>query len=1298
MPRGTSTDLRPEIVTDELYNLKSENLNLKRKINDQDDKTKKLITKVQKLTEDLRRAKEPSLGPQTNGSVERVNRREMAEMDDMVDDLRGQLRNMAKENSQLKTKMNFFKALHEAETRKGARYDHIPPRIDSGVRRLHPAIAVKGRGRERYRPTGTSTPAEPDHNSEEVAKLEELVTVLRGKLNDSQRELESAHEENQRLKQQNESQEQQADIERLALQREHADLKKRYQEIKDKHDTLDEKLRGLTETYYEAVGTVEVLTNDLKEERRKRTDLEHLVKENEAQSRREMELNIIIDDLRFEKKLLEEEQARLLQSRFGSHREEEYNNERQILRKRVEELETQLTETLRDKTGLHSALQEARDQCRLLSEAKQKAEGQMYDVQHELDKLQEQMRRLTQNGLIEISQIEEALTFWSLRNQKAQTADFISQADDLAEDKRVLQDLRLQYARCIEDLEKTRRLLQLQEHINKDYKLEVEHLQQKLQATQNEYELRLEEDSRLLDLRSNKIASLEAQLKNIAYGTAKLPTAVEKATDDDDEVELEKGQNLIAVHVDAALISEEGFKLLQQLGHDSRDGESFASFIYFDFYDFETQVTPIGIGLMPHYNLTSRYKVFVDDFFLMYLQSHPMILHLCRSDGLDYVEVATCAVIFKDLTDPHRTDRLQYYGQLVSTHDNKTVIGSINYSLRVRVPMVQAIRSFKERTVALNLLTVGDKDVSGKRFTHRADMNELIVRIANCSGLTAPPGKSPAVYLSFQLHNQDMSLTDTIQDTCNPEFNFYQTFPMPMNLDLDRVLRTSTLEIVALDDNDGLEDYVYGIAKVPLLNLALNENIQGQFDLKDASGKRRGKVSVSLAWEKPYRLEVIPIVSQLDEPSVAAEYSGNAPDRSLVDTVPHEPQNHRQSQQSSVQSPRRQSQEASNTSLVSKPSTFTVSDMPPGSIMSLRDDENVSPSASIDSTGTSERSDHRSQASRRRRKKRNLEASSFDEGPSESATSSRQLGKSRSEEVKYTIPSGEQSGGITSPGQLHGSGSRQQSSISSVWSDANDSASEHALELATSPRKVLEETGQGILGDGLNDERSKPSAESATLERRETVGSTYPTTRSEYGLSLEPHRSVSSLQMQSTEPDREEAITKERGGSEGITIAISELKLNLTTPDVAALLQNTEKVYISFEFLDQRPDDEELETDSVTLADSGVVQFSYSKFFPFSETTNPRGRFRLRRALKSPEETDHLIQFVVVSEPPGDTDDDVSQDLAYASVSLKELMSLEDDGAIFDLTLFERSGSLEMGHLTVTLAGAHTIHTILENG
>ncbi len=111
------------------------------------------------------------------------------------------------------------------------------------------------------------------------------------------------------------------------------------------------------------------------------------------------------------------------------------------------------------------------------------------------------------------------------------------------QDKRLLQELRVQHAECVQELEKVHRLLLLQEKINRDYKTEVENLNRKIEAMRNEYgkkmrkftpffsgmflkilffiELRLEEDSRLLDLRSNKVANLEAQLRDILYATVK---------------------------------------------------------------------------------------------------------------------------------------------------------------------------------------------------------------------------------------------------------------------------------------------------------------------------------------------------------------------------------------------------------------------------------------------------------------------------------------------------------------------------------------------------------------------------------------------------------------------------------------------------------------------------------------------------------------------------------------------------------------------------------------------------------
>ena len=53
-------------LEDELFNLKEENNALKKHLNTQEDKTKKLLTKVQRLSNDLRKE-----GPNLNSNVQR---------------------------------------------------------------------------------------------------------------------------------------------------------------------------------------------------------------------------------------------------------------------------------------------------------------------------------------------------------------------------------------------------------------------------------------------------------------------------------------------------------------------------------------------------------------------------------------------------------------------------------------------------------------------------------------------------------------------------------------------------------------------------------------------------------------------------------------------------------------------------------------------------------------------------------------------------------------------------------------------------------------------------------------------------------------------------------------------------------------------------------------------------------------------------------------------------------------------------------------------------------------------------
>lgn len=84
--------------------------------------------------------------------------------------------------------------------------------------------------------------------------------------------------------------------------------------------------------------------------------------------------------------------------------------------------------------------------------------------------------------------------------------------------------------------------------------------------------------------------------------------------------------------------------------------------------------------------------------------------------------------------------------------------------------------------------------------------------------------------------------------------------------------------IIVADENFAHDrEYVYGIAKIPLISLVFNQSIKGEFDLKvcrhndfyldnitkmqaqDEYGFQRGSIFVSLEWSKPYKMDIVPV-------------------------------------------------------------------------------------------------------------------------------------------------------------------------------------------------------------------------------------------------------------------------------------------------------------------------------------------------------------------------------------------------------------------------------------------------------
>ncbi|KAJ3035798.1 Protein fantom, partial [Rhizophlyctis rosea] len=425
--------IRPDALTDEVYHLKDENLNLKKKLNEQDDKAKKLITKVQRLSEDLQRVKTNasavgqstpssatsahahahahSAGPVRNaGMAAATSRRDVMEAYDMVDDLRSQMQMMSKENTQLKNKMNFFRAMHEAETRKRTAYDHIPPRINSGVqRKLYPAITVRTVRKQQPHAAEPRQP-KPPPNAEEIEKLEEIITNLRKQLISNEKELQDAHSNNTRLQVAHESQQHQNDIDRLTLQRELSDTRTRYTDLRTKFDGLDEKFRVLTSAHEEAMRTINELNSELKEERRRNVDLEGRVREEEIRRGGEKDLSTIITDLRAELKTLQTENARLLHSQFALDLQADFALERSTLQSRIHTLEKDSQSWLSEKSDLLSQLASLRSQLAEKEKQLQEANGRLYQVMHELEGLREQLKIFGwRDGEIDLGEVEMAL-------------------------------------------------------------------------------------------------------------------------------------------------------------------------------------------------------------------------------------------------------------------------------------------------------------------------------------------------------------------------------------------------------------------------------------------------------------------------------------------------------------------------------------------------------------------------------------------------------------------------------------------------------------------------------------------------------------------------------------------------------------------------------------------------------------------------------------------------------------------------------------------------------------------------
>ncbi|TRY85893.1 hypothetical protein DNTS_011915 [Danionella cerebrum] len=883
-------------LEDKFFRLQEENLSLKQHGSKQDEKIRRMATKLVRLVKD-RKQREHESGRDV-------------EMEEMMEELQEKVVELQKQNEVLKRRLIVSKQQLQLQSRRVSPYSHIQPRVNTGLRRTPVTSSTPPPSRRVQEPTlmTSSSPPAPytpkpgirhvegetsakpqgllpryghslldearseirnqenviESQRSQMVELERSVQMMREQLKSKEREFEEA------LLQMRENQ---TSGQRLTI-KDNVELIKLQKLLSEKANTLtvlegrflqqQEGMRTLKASHDAALLKVEEVTRQLKEERLKGLQLETLIQTRALEQRHLQELLERIQDLEKERDLLKENCDKLC---------------------------------FRPESGAEVEDSGAAAQTAALSAGdgfkNKDLQLRCLEQKQQLDEIKDRLHFFTKESEVDAAELSEALLLIKVRrSQKRGELSFLERVEeDVKMDvERALKELQASYAETVQELEKTRNMLILQHKINKDYQSEVDAVNRAMDDLKLEHEVKMEKLAQLLDSRAAKIRKLEAQLKDIAYGNKTHAFRPEVTSGDatdafDGSLQLSRGENLLEIHLGRAQISLEALEGLKD--------EDPSTFCTYAFYDFELQSTAVVRGPRPDYDCTSQYVVRVDDLFLNYLHSSSVTLELQLAEGLSFRTLAAGQLRFNQLLE--REGAVYGSVQLVGLSEEVQVFGTLEYWLKLKVPMEQAVRLYKERVKALGFhnSSLRDRQVSLQASSAPDScsstqtggaLNELTVTIHSCCGLQSRGAHSlPSPYVIYKLY--DFPDHDTPIRPCSnePQFEEATVFPLGMSEELDAFLKTQDLVFYVFDDLDQEDQLYLGKARVPLIPLAQDESISGQFELSDPVGLTSGRISVTLKWRHSY----LPPASAVISTQLAPEReTPKEPEKTLSETEP----------------------------------------------------------------------------------------------------------------------------------------------------------------------------------------------------------------------------------------------------------------------------------------------------------------------------------------------------------------------------------------------------------------------------
>ncbi|XP_041332659.1 protein fantom isoform X2 [Pyrgilauda ruficollis] len=697
-----------EELEDRFLRLRDDHILLKQYANKQEEKIKRMTTKLIRLVNDKRKCDQAGCGPKRLGHV--------LELEEMIEHLREKVCELEKQNESLRNKLITTKQQLQIQGHRPCPYSSVQSRVNTGlkkesetagmpehtkkgmrfqsleVRSSHLVLPKYGQSLledSRAEIRNLETVIESQKN--QIEELDRAREILGSQLRRKEKEIE---ESTLRLKEQGTASQRlniQDNVEMIRVRKQLAEKSNALSAMEGKFLQLEENLKNLKTSHDALLAKGDELNVQLKEERLKCFHLQKELQTVTISNRRTEELQERINDLEKENELLKENYDKLHNSVFSLPHEQQWKSKEQQLKLQIAKLEAAIKNDLADKNEILDKIKVERDQKEKLMQDNKDLQLRYLEQKQQLDDLKSQVKFLTKDQ----------------KQRKNVDLLFLEKVEDNTHKdlEYSMQELQLRHAETVQELEKTRNLLLVQHKISKDYQTEVETMTRKMESLQKDYELKLEQYTHLLDVRAARIRKLEAQLRDIVYDTKPLKSRQEVLPSDPvggfvETVHLERGENLFEIHISKVIFSSEAM-------HTFGDWEP-ATFCTYAFYDFELQITPVVHGKTPSYDFTSQFLVQSDDSFFHYIQENSITLEVHRAYGIDYETIASCQLKFHEILE--NDGKIYNTANLVGKRVHIQNYGTVEYWIRLQVPMNQAIIPYKQRLKDLGYITPGFRE------------------------------------------------------------------------------------------------------------------------------------------------------------------------------------------------------------------------------------------------------------------------------------------------------------------------------------------------------------------------------------------------------------------------------------------------------------------------------------------------------------------------------------------------------------------------------------------------------------